>query len=202
MFHNFDPTTPYTVKKVFMESPNDGGVSYNTLLSRGYSPYVVDGLIRTRSLNSVINQIILGGLDKDTGSPFTSVYNNTNSVSGSRSGANYLGFVRRFVDMWTGYDSQAFADAVRNRMAQWMRLPDERVMLLVMGQPELFPLDVILVQERRTVGFNTGIYYITDIISILEPPGVGNAMQYTSTIWGRWTGAFEGDTVGQPPGTS
>ena len=183
LFQPFDPDAPYTVSKVFREQASGNGEGFNEILAHS------GGLLRERDLDGVRNEITFIGIDQATGGVFARHWQDADSLN-DRTAPNYTGYRKPEVHIWSGYVSPAFADAALAKRAKWARLPDERVVVPCWGQPWLQPLDVIGVQEGRSIGYGSGAYFLTGIQSVFEPP-----YGYFSVLYGQWTGQ------GDPPGT-
>jgi hypothetical protein len=112
------------------------------------------GFSGTASTQSVRNRVLLIGLD-----PFSSGWNpivcrredsaSINALPGAEP-ANYLGFPRSFIWVDSRFANMAFASLSADRLLQMLRIPEITVEFDCLMQPQLYPMDVILIGESRS----------------------------------------------------
>jgi hypothetical protein len=64
--------------------------------------------------------------------------------------ANYLGFPRSFIWVDSRFANMAFASLSADRLLQMLRIPEITVEFDCLMQPQLYPMDVILIGESRS----------------------------------------------------
>lgn len=183
-FEPFVWTPRKTPVKSFYEGATDafgrGGGALNEFLG---------GLVRTRNLDEVVNDISLVGFDQGTGEVFLRHFEDIRTIRSKYdpTSPNYLGFVRPLLHVSSMFSTPEFTDFVGGNLLQFVSLPGEFISIPCWGQPTLFPGDIIEVNDRRTVGFGVR-YWITEVTSRWRS-GVS-----TSMLGGQWIG------IGNPPG--
>ena len=181
LFDRYDPDDPYLVKKSFYESPQNLADPDEILAHSG-------GLRRIFSQDDTRNDFTILGFGREAGRPFAKHRQDEASLF-DRFAANYKGFIAPFIDVWSGYQEEDFAEEMLDRYYRWLRRPQETALLPCYGQPDLFPDDVVNPQEGRSVGYGSE-YVIEEIRSVYRKPGF-----YQSNLHLRWVG-------GALPGTA
>jgi len=104
------------------------------------------------------------------------------------SAPNYVGFRKPFAWSDSRFTNLDYASEAADRMFALLRLPSEEVSFeLALGDPEIFPLDVIGIDERKTpagVGHPARAFFVTAVQHDMEM-GMQQS-RYTSVVNGRW----------------
>lgn len=147
---------------------------------------------RTKSLEEIRNDISLGGFDQSDGRAFARHPEDARSYASKfdPNAPNYTGFAASFVDLWSGYSTIEFTDYVGKNMLNRFPLQHETCHFPAGGQPTLHPMDLILVNDRRSAGANIE-YWITRLGQTWDSYG-----GFDAEIDGVWTG--NGPIPGRP----
>lgn len=168
------PASPAAPKRIFTEVAPPGGADASGGLTEMWN------LRSSLSTRDVRNQLVLVGIDAygDNWVPIVTKREDAASISsppGSQP-KNYVGYRKSMVFMDSRFARADFASSSATRLFRWLRQPSAVVSFTTWMQPDLYPMDVIYVNDAKS-GIQNIPYYVLNMSNTLSLLGGRIAMQ-------------------------
>lgn len=179
-YHKWKPPGT-TAARAFTEVPLDGSVGYNALREFWNHQFET-------STENVNNVLLLIGVDQYSMNwePIVAYRRDEASINGlpGEEPINYVGWPRQFVWSDPRFANQAFSEFSADKLFALQRLPEVTTSLTSWMQPDIYPMDVITVDERKSGANDVPNFYVVGVRT--EWSAAAKPYKFETTLTGRY----------------